>query len=139
MSVKSRLRKFLRVDLASHQRFVVWSTIVLYMAAAVSFLANVLGSEEWKTKFISTSFLVTCIVLPFLSIALAFGIQIIALFVDMRQRESEISRRADFLAALEQCRDSSVISGAFLMYLLQDWSASMAKLQNGIVTIQSNY
>lgn len=139
MSIKSRLRGFFRIDLAPHQRFAVWSTLVLYTVAAVSILCNVLGAEEWRTGFISTSFLVTVILVPFLSIAASFAIQIIALFLDMRWRENEMSRRADFLAALERCRDSSVVSGAFLMYLLQDWSASMARLQSGIVTIQSDY
>ncbi|MBZ5497757.1 MAG: hypothetical protein LAP85_15245 [Acidobacteriia bacterium] len=139
MSFRSGLNKIFAIRLSPHQRFAVWSIVILYAIATLSFLGNILSADEWRTKYVSMWFLVTVILIPFVSIAFSCAIQIVTLFMDMRSRELQYSRQSQFMAALEQCRDSSVVSRAFLTYLLQDWAVCMAKLQNGVVTIQSNY
>lgn len=145
MNVRIWLRRHLRwrqneqMAGTKRQRFEIISVVLLYSIAGLSFFVGAIYSNEWVHRAVSTTFLVTVVVVPLFSIAVAFGIQIIALLREAREREENHRQEAHFLAALDKCRGKSIVGRNFLGHLLDQWDVQMSKLSRGVVSVQEGY
>lgn len=119
--------------------FEVVSTLLLYTFAALSLLFAVYFSAEWADGGVSNKFLLSGVIFPFVAVATAFGIQIVALLRFATRREQQARSEAKFLAGLDRCHEGSIIRRSFLGHLLDQWDAHMDNLSEGVITIQKNY
>ncbi len=113
--------------------------LLLYFVAATSFTVAVLGSSEWTSGAVSRVFLVAGVLIPFVTVAFAFAVQILSLSRDARDRQARLEQEVRFLGALHRCQGGPVIRRVFLAHLLDEWDVSMGKLQQGVITIQEKY
>lgn len=120
-------------------RFEVVSVVLLYLLAAISIFLGVLFSSEWANRAVSTAFLLATVIIPIVSIAIAFGIQVIALIREGNERGERYRLEAKFLAAIDRCHGGSIVSRNFLGHLLDQWDVQMKGLSEGVVTIQKEY
>jgi hypothetical protein len=102
-------------------------------------VAGVLCADEWIQQSISTKFLLRITIIPFVSIAFAFGLQIISLFINAKEQEEKRKMEIKFLGAFDGCRGKSIIRRNFLGYLIDQWDMSMSNLSEGVITIQEDY
>ena len=119
--------------------FEVVSIFLLYSIAVLSFIVGACFSSEWADQAVSTKFMLTGVIIPLTSVAVAFGVQILALRKDAKHREQRDRHEAKFLAGLDRCHGGSIVSRNFLGHLLDQWDAQMKSLSKGVVTIQDNY
>ena len=121
------------------RRLALVSTLLLYGLAGVAFVAGIMGSNEWRYRTVPYSFLITVIMLPFLSVAISFLLQTLAFIAEDRDQWERIRGISTFLNALDRCSSGSLTQRVFLGHLLDQWNADTQRLSSGIVTVQEKY
>lgn len=119
--------------------FTIVTTILLYAVAVVTLLAGVVGADEWRSSYVSTRFLVTVIIVPFLALIFSYTFQVIALFADFAAKAERVRQESKFLRTLDRSHAQSKTARLFFTHLLDEWVAGMERLEQGVVTVQANY
>ncbi len=137
--VAARWQAYIRSTGPPFRTFMVLSVIVAYGIAALGVVVGLLFTDKWLYGSLSIRFVMSTVIIPFLAIAFAFAIQIIALFKEADTRTVQRDQQSLFLAAMERAHATSMVSQVFFGHLLHEWDGAMKKLEDGVVTIQRDY
>ena len=131
------------------------TTYLLYLIAATSVIASVFTSTEWQATAASHAFILTAIIVPFLSIAIAFAFQWSSQRSDFARELRRLREHSRFLSLLEgvlfphsnpndigSAKDPRSLLLREIMYgkLLEEMGGKLQKLsKDGIIEAFENY
>ncbi len=131
----SRIRRYFQ----KRGRLSSISIILLYTVAIASITYGVLLSDEWRSSYVSTTFLISLVILPIFAISAAFAVQLLTILSDSQDRDERRSYESRFLNALENLLYGTHWQRLFLEHLIEEWLLNINNLNRGLLSIHHNY